>query len=86
MANLSACFKFPQAVRRLIYTTNAIAGFNRQLRGEQGKIGIFDRRQPVQNAVPCDDGHSEKIDRAATGHLRVIHAQMAPFFADRMPE
>ncbi len=25
-------FKYPQEVRRLIYTTNTIAGFNRQLR------------------------------------------------------
>ena len=31
-ANLSTYFKYPQEVRRLIYTTNAIEGFNRQLR------------------------------------------------------
>ena len=31
-SNLSAYFKYPQEVRRLIYTTNAIEGFNRQLR------------------------------------------------------
>ncbi len=30
--NLSTYFKYPQEVRRLIYTTNAIEGFNRQLR------------------------------------------------------
>ena len=29
--NLSTFFKYPQEVRRLIYTTNAIEGFNRQL-------------------------------------------------------
>ncbi len=29
--NLSAYFKYPQEVRRLIYTTNTIEGFNRQL-------------------------------------------------------
>ena len=27
--NLSTYFKYPQEVRRLIYTTNAIEGFNR---------------------------------------------------------
>ena len=27
-----AYFKFPEAVRKLKYTTNAIEGFNRQLR------------------------------------------------------
>ena len=31
-ANLSTYFKYPQEERRLIYTTNAIEGFNRQLR------------------------------------------------------
>ena len=31
-ANLSTYFKYPEAVRRLIYTTNIIEGFNRQLR------------------------------------------------------
>ena len=30
-ANLSTYFKFPEDLRRLIYTTNAIEGFNRQL-------------------------------------------------------
>lgn len=30
-ANLSTYFKYPEAVRRIIYTTNAIEGFNRQL-------------------------------------------------------
>lgn len=29
---ISAYFKYPETVRRLIYTTNAIEGFNRQLR------------------------------------------------------
>ena len=31
-ATQSTYFKYPEAVRRLIYTTNAIEGFNRQLR------------------------------------------------------
>ena len=31
-ATLSTYFKYPEAVRRLIYTTNAIEEFNRQLR------------------------------------------------------
>ena len=31
-SNLCTYFKYPEAVRRLIYTTNTIKGFNRQLR------------------------------------------------------
>ena len=32
---LSTYFKYPEAVRRLIYTANAIEGFNRRLRKER---------------------------------------------------
>jgi len=39
--NLSTYFKYPEAVRRLIYTTNAIEGFNRQLRKVTKSKTIF---------------------------------------------
>lgn len=32
MKNISIYFKYPQEVRTLIYTTNTIEGYNRQLR------------------------------------------------------
>jgi len=44
-ATLSSCFKYPEAVRRLIYTTNAIEGFNRQHR----KVAKF------KTVFPTDD-------------------------------
>ena len=53
--NLSTYFKFPQEIRRLIYTTNAIEGFNRN------------GRQPAEDAVPDHDGHYQKMDRQKTG-------------------
>ena len=40
-ANLSTYFKFPQALRRLIYTTNTIEGFNRQLRKVTKSKSVF---------------------------------------------
>ena len=40
-ANLSTYFKYPQEVRRLIYTTNAIEGFNRQLRKVTRAKSVF---------------------------------------------
>ena len=42
-ANLSTYFKYPQEVRRLIYTTNAIEGFNRQLRKVTKSKSVFPR-------------------------------------------
>lgn len=85
-ANLSTYFKYPQEVRRLIYTTNAIEGFNRQLRKVTKSKSVF----------PTDDSllkmlYLAMIDIAGkwTGRRQdwgVIHAQMAIFFADRIPE
>ena len=40
-ANLSAYFKYPDAIRKLIYTTNTIEGFNRQLRKVTKSKTIF---------------------------------------------
>ena len=40
-ANLSTYFKFPEELRRLIYTTNAIEGFKRQLRKVTKSKAVF---------------------------------------------
>lgn len=40
-ANLSTYFKYPDEIRKLIYTTNAIEGFNRQLRKVTKSKSVF---------------------------------------------
>jgi transposase-like protein len=40
-SQLSTFFKYPQEVRTLIYTTNAIEGFNRRLRKVTKNKGVF---------------------------------------------
>ena len=84
--NLSTYFKFPEELRRLIYTTNAIEGFNRQLRKVTKSKAVF----------PTDDSLFKMlylamldITKKWTGRRQdwsVIHAQLAVFYADRMPE
>lgn len=85
-ANLSTYFKYPQEVRRLIYTTNSIEGFNRQLRKVTKTRSVF----------PTDDSLFKMLYLAMvditqkwTGRQRdwsVIHAQLSIYFAERMPE
>lgn len=85
-ANLSTYFKFPQEVRRLIYTTNAIEGFNRQLRKVTKSKSVF----------PTDDSLFKMlylammdITKKWTGRRMdwsIIHAQLAIYYEDRMPE
>ena len=84
-ANLSTYFKYPQEVRTLIYTTNAIEGFNRQLRKVTKNKGVF----------PTDDSLLKMlylammdITKKWTGKRREwgqIHSQLEIFFADRLP-
>ena len=84
--NLSTYFKYPKEVRRLIYTTNTIEGFNRQLRKVTKSKSVF----------PTDDSLFKMlylamidITKKWTGRRQdwsVIYAQMAIFFGDRIPE
>lgn len=85
-ANLSTYFKYPQEVRTLIYTTNAIEGFNRQLRKVTKSKAVF----------PTDDSLLKMlylamidITKKWTGRRRdwgQIHSQLEIFFAERLPE
>jgi transposase-like protein len=83
--NLSTYFKYPKEVRTLIYTTNSIEGFNRQLRKVTKNKGVF----------PNDDSLFKMlylamtdITKKWTGRRRdwgQIHSQLEIFFADRLP-
>ena len=85
-ANLSTYFKYPQEVRRLIYTTNPIEAFNRQLRKVTKSKSVF----------PTDDSLFKMlylammdITKKWTGRRQdwgAIHSQLSIYFADRMPD
>ena len=82
--NLSTYFKYPEAVRRLIYTTNAIEGFNRQLRKVTKSKTVF----------PSDDSllkmlylATMDITKKWTGHRQdwgLIHSQLEIYFEERL--
>lgn len=83
-ATLFTYFKYPEAVRRLIYTTNAIEGFNRQLRKVTKSKTVF----------PTDDSLLEMLYLATmditkkwTGHRQdwsQIHSQLEIYFEERL--
>ena len=85
-ANLSTYFKFPEELRRLIYTTNAIEGFNRQLRKVTKSKSVF----------PTDDSLFKMlylamldITKKWTGRRQdwgQIYPQLALYYGDRIPE
>lgn len=83
-ANLSTYFKYPEAIRRLIYTTNIIEGFNRQLRKVTKNKSVF----------PSDDSllkmlylATMDITKKWTGHRKdwgQIHSQLEIYFEERL--
>lgn len=83
-ATLSTYFKYPEPIRRLIYTTNAIEGFNRQLRKVTKSKTIF----------PSDDSLLKMlylamidITKKWTGHRKdwgIIHSQLEIYFEERL--
>lgn len=85
-ATLSTYFKYPEPVRRLIYTTNAIEGFNRQLRKVTKSKTVF----------PSDDSLLKMlylamidITKKWDGHRQdwgVIHSQLEIYFEERLEE
>ena len=84
--NLATYFKYPQEVRTLIYTTNAIENFNRGLRKVTKSKSVF----------PTDDALLKilylamvDITKKWTGRRKdwgAIHSQLEVFFEGRMPE
>lgn len=81
---LSTYFKYPSEIRKLIYTTNAIEGFNRQLRKVTKSKTVF----------PSDDSlfkmlylATMDITKKWTGRRHewgLIHSQLLIYFGDRL--
>jgi len=85
-AELSTYFKYPAEVRKLIYTTNAIEGFNRQLRKVTKSKSVF----------PTDDSlfkmlylATADITKKWTGRRKdwgQIYSQLSIYFEERITE
>ena len=83
-ATLSTYFKYPEEVRKIIYTTNTVEGFNRQLRKVTKNKSVF----------PTDDSLLKMLYPAAmditrkwTGHRQdwgKIRSQLMIYFEDRL--
>ncbi|MCR4431719.1 MAG: IS256 family transposase [Tepidanaerobacteraceae bacterium] len=81
---LSTYFKYPNEIRKLIYTTNAIEGFNRQLRKVTKSKTVF----------PSDDSLLKMLYLATMDITRkwigrrqdfgLIHSQLLIYFGDRL--
>ena len=57
-------YEYPAEIRRLIYTTNTVEGYNRQLRKVvKTKGALPKRRRSPKTAVSGEPRHHEGLDR-----------------------
>ena len=84
LATLSTYFKYPNEVRKLIYTTNAIEGFNRQLRKVTKSKTVFPSNDSLLKMLYLA---TMDITKKWTGRRRdwsQIRAQLEIYFEERL--
>ena len=82
-AELTTYFKYPQEVRRLIYTTNAVEGFHRMLRKFTKTKTIYPTDDAVRKSVYLS---IQEISKKWTMPVRdwgMVMGQLTIFFEDR---
>jgi len=85
-SNLATYFKYSQEIRTLIYTTNSIEAFNRQLRKVTKSRSIFPTDESLLKLLYLS---MRDITKKWTGRMRgwgVIHSQLEIYFSDRLPD
>jgi putative transposase len=84
-AELSTYFDFPAQIRRLIYTNNAIEGYNRQLRKVTKNKASFPTEQAVRKLLYLANVHiTKKWTRPILDWPSIIN-QLAIRFEERIP-
>lgn len=82
--NLSTYFKYPEQIRRIIYTTNAIEGFNRQLRKVTKAKTVFQSDESLLKMLYLA---MMDITKKWTGHRQdrgQIYSQLEIYFEERL--
>ena len=83
-AELSTYFKYPEEVRRLIYTTNAVEGFHRMLRKYTKTKTVYPSDDAVKKSVFLAVQEITKKWSMPVRDWGIIIGQLMVFFADRL--
>jgi transposase-like protein len=83
--SLSTFFDYPDQIRRLIYTTNSIEGYHRQLRKVTKTKGAFPTDQAVRKLLYLATERIVKKWTVPLPNWALIRNQLAIRFEDRMP-
>lgn len=81
---LSQYFKYPADIRRIIYTTNTVEGFNRQLRKVTKAKGVFPSEEALLKMIYLAAKDIMKKWTSPLSNWALTAQQLAIFFEDRM--
>ncbi len=84
-SDLATFFEFSQEIRRLIYTTNTVEGYHRQLRKVTKTKGVFPTEQSVRKLLYLATINITKKWTATIQNWALILNQLAIRFDDRWP-
>lgn len=85
-AELSTYFKYPQSVRTLIYTTNSIENFNRQLRKVTKSKAVFPNDDSLMKILYLATIDVTKKWTGRRKYWGEIRSQLDIYFDERLPE
>jgi putative transposase len=83
--DLATFFEFPKEIRRLIYTTNTVEGYHRQLRKVIKNKGSFPTEQSVRKLLYLATMNITRKWTAPIQNWPLILNQLAIRFEDRLP-
>jgi transposase-like protein len=83
-ANLSTYFKYPEQIRKLIYTTNAIEGYHRQIRKVTKNKGAFTSDMALLKLVYLATQNISKKWNSSLWNWNQTLAQLSIIFGERL--
>ena len=83
--NLSTYFKYPEDIRRIIYTTNALEGFNRQLRKYTKVRSVFPTDESLRKSLYLSTMKITEKWTSPCPKWSSTLAQLTILFDDRIP-
>ena len=83
-AELTTFFEFPEEIRRLIYTTNAVEGYHRMVRKFTKSKAIFPTDDSLKKVIFLSTREITKKWTMPVREWTKAYSQIAIYFADRM--
>jgi transposase-like protein len=81
---LSTYFKYPEAIRKLIYTTNTIEGYHRQIRKVTKTKGAFTSDMALLKLIYLASKNIEKKWTMPLSNWSLTISQLNLFFPERL--